>query len=49
MKEARDFPGGPVVKALCFQSKVCGIPPLVRELRSRMLCGQKYKARTLCL
>ena len=34
----RDFPGGPVVKTLCFQHMSCVFDSLVRELRSHMLC-----------
>ena len=39
----RDFPGGPVVKTLPFQCRVCGGPSLVRELRSHIPWGQKHK------
>ena len=37
----RDFPGGPVVKDLCFQCKGHWVLSLVGELRSHMPCGQK--------
>ena len=39
----RDFPGGPVVKDLCFQCKGHWVLSLVGELRSHMPCGQKIK------
>ena len=38
----RDFPGGPMVKTLCFQSQGMG-SILVRELRSQMLHGTDTK------
>ena len=38
----RDFPGGPMVKTLCFQCQGMG-SILVRELRSHMLHGTDTK------
>ena len=34
-----DFPGGPVVKSLCFQLQEVWVPSLVGELNSQMPWG----------
>ena len=40
-----DFPGGPVVKTLRFHCRGAWVPPLVRELRSRMQQGAAKKKK----
>ena len=43
----RDFPGGPVVKAV-LPMKGLQVRSLVGKLRSHMLCSQKKKTRKIC-
>ena len=42
-KSVREFPGGPVVRTLCFHCGIHGLDPWPGELRSCMQRGQKKK------
>ena len=43
----RDFPGGPMVKTLCFHYRGHGFDPWSRELRSHMPCGTAKKKKII--
>ena len=43
VKNNGGFPGGPVVKTLCFQCRRTQIQSLVDELRSHKLCSSAKK------
>ena len=45
VKNNGGFPGGPVVKTLCFQCRGTQIQSLVEELRSHKLCSSAKKKR----
>ena len=42
-RTCRDFPGGPVVKTLCFSCRGAWVQSLVQKLRSHMPLSQEKK------